>query len=292
MSIWAIVSFVSLTTYYRLGILLEEITDLLMESPRWLVLTGAGISSDSGIPTYRNKFGRWKRKQPVTHQEFVKNLSSRQRFWARNVVGWRFISQAKPNRAHYAIRDLQNKGAMIGLVTQNVDGLHQLAGSKNVVDLHGRIDRVKCLSCGDSLSRSSLQSWFESRNPEFAHQAGQVAPDGDADADNLEFTRLSVPCCLKCEGILKPDVVFFGDSVPLKRLKTAKEMMDSASGLLVIGSSLMTYSGYRFCLWADDQNKPIALINEGETRADHLATTKAWAPCAPVLQNWLERLSV
>ena len=181
---------------------------------------------------------------------------------------------------------------MIGLVTQNVDGLHQLAGSKNVVDLHGRIDRVKCLSCGDSQSRSLLQAWFESRNPEFAHQAGQIAPDGDADADNLEFTRLSVPCCLKCEGILKPDVVFFGDSVPLKRLKVAKEMMDSASGLLVIGSSLMTYSGYRFCLWAQDQNKPIALINEGETRADHLAATKASAPCAPVLQNWLKRLSV
>ena len=275
-----------------IGKSLEEVTDLLTGSTGWLALTGAGVSSDSGVPTYRNRFGRWKRKQPVTHQEFIRSLAYRQRFWARNVVGWRFISQAQPNSAHYAIRDLQKTGAVMGLVTQNVDGLHQLAGSRSVIDLHGRIDRVICLSCGHSQSRRSLQSWFESHNPEFANRAGQIAPDGDADVDSLDFTQLSVPCCLKCGGILKPDVVFFGDSVPRKRLKTVREMMELASGLVVIGSSLMTYSGYRFCLWASKQNKPIVLVNQGNTRADDLAMKKICAPCLPVLQSWLRRFQV
>ena len=271
---------------------MEEVTNFLLGSSKWLVLTGAGVSSDSGIPTYRNRLGHWKRKQPVTHQEFIRSLACRQRFWARNVVGWRFIVNAQPNLAHYAISDLQKNGAVMGLVTQNVDGLHQLAGSQNVIDLHGRIDRVKCLSCGDGTPRSSLQSWFELQNPEFVHQAGQIAPDGDADADNLDFTLLRVPCCPKCQGILKPDVVFFGDAVPRKRLETAREMMELASGLLVIGSSLMTYSGYRFCLWANDQNKPIVLVNQGETRADHLATMKAPTTCSLILQSWLKRLRI
>ena len=261
-----------------------------MKHPRWLLLTGAGVSAESGVPTYRDSTGRWQRKPPVTHQEFFESLTCRQRFWARNFVGWRFISAARPNAAHQTIFKLQELGVISGLVTQNVDGLHQRAGSQGVLDLHGRIDQVSCLNCRKRIHRESIQTWLEQRNPEFLALTGEIAPDGDADIDSLDYSRFRIPNCEDCGGILKPDVVFFGGSVPREIVNASKEMMTAASGLLVVGSSLMTYSGYRFCLWAKSQRKPIGLLCQGTTRADCLASAKAEMSCAPVLKNWLGRI--
>ncbi len=264
--------------------------DLLMSQPKWLVLTGAGVSAASGVPTYRNPQGEWQRKPPVTHQEFVASVSSRQRFWARNIVGWRFMASAQPNSAHRTLLQLEHRGVIAGLITQNVDGLHQRAGSTATVDLHGRIDRVSCLSCGVSQSRASLQPWFATYNAEFVALTGQIAPDGDADIDDLDYRQLVIPDCARCGGVLKPDAVFFGDSIPAARVRAVEEMMAQAPALLVIGSSLQTYSGYRFCLWAKQQQKPIALLTKGVTRADHLATVKAPDDCIPLLHQWLARM--
>ncbi len=265
--------------------------DLLMSKPHWLVVTGAGISAASGVPTYRNQRGEWQRKPPVTHQEFVANSESRQRFWGRNMIGWRFISEAQPNLAHQALVQLEQRGVVSALITQNVDRLHQRAGSCDVVDLHGRVDRVSCLDCGANQSRASLQPWFEEHNPEFAKLGGRIAPDGDADIDDLDFSRLEIPACRQCRGTLKPDAVFFGASIPRQRVVLSEALVERAAGLLVIGSSLQTYSGYRLCLSAERHGKPIALLCDGITRADKIATEKVHADCLPVLQGWLARLT-
>ena len=265
--------------------------DLLMTQPYWLVVSGAGVSAASGVPTYRNRRGQWQRKPPVTHQEFIASADRRRRFWARNMIGWRFISEAQPNAAHRALVQLEARGAINALITQNVDRLHQRAGSREVVDLHGRVDRVSCLNCGESQSRASLQAWFEQHNPKFAKLGGRIAPDGDADIDDLDYADLAVPDCRYCGGLLKPDAVFFGASIPPQRVALCEQLLERAPGLLVIGSSLQTYSGYRLCLSAERQHKPIALLCDGVTRADHIATQKVSADCLPVLQGWLERLA-
>jgi NAD-dependent SIR2 family protein deacetylase len=265
----------------------QAIISLLSAHKDWFVLTGAGVSAASGVPTYRNSDGIWQRKPPVTHQEFMAEQSSRRRFWSRNMVGWRFMIDAQPNSAHLALVKLQQLGLVSCLVTQNVDGLHQRAGSKAVIDLHGRVDSVSCMACGHKYSRASLQTWLETQNPEYALLAGGIAPDGDADIDHLDYSEMQVPDCEHCGGILKPDAVFYGDSVPKDRLLLAEQKLRQANGLVVAGSSLMTYSGYRFCLWAQQQGKPIVLLNEGKTRADDIATLKIGGSCAEVLQGWL-----
>jgi NAD-dependent SIR2 family protein deacetylase len=173
------------------------------------------------------------------------------------------------------------------LVTQNVDGLHQRAGSRAVIDLHGRVDTVSCMACGLKQPRAAIQIWLEAQNPEYSLLAGAIAPDGDADIDHLDSSSMQVPDCLTCGGILKPDAVFYGDSVPKERVQQAEQQLQQADGLVVAGSSLMTYSGYRFCLWAQQQGKPILLLNEGKTRADAIATIKIGGSCAEVLQRWL-----
>lgn len=254
----------------------------------WLVLSGAGVSAESGVPTYRDKKGDWQRLPPVTHQEFMSNYQARQRFWARNMVGWRFMLSAKPNSAHQALVKLEQLGLVSFIVTQNVDGLHQRAGSRRVIDLHGRVDRVSCMDCGLKLPRGPLQNWLEANNPGYARLSGAIAPDGDADLDQLDYSQLAVPDCEHCGGVLKPDAVFYGDSVPKETVASAQQQLQQAEGLLVVGSSLMVYSGYRFCCWAEQQGKPIVLLNQGVTRADDLATVKDQSSCGIVLSSWLD----
>ncbi|MAJ79996.1 MAG: NAD-dependent deacetylase [Porticoccaceae bacterium] len=268
--------------------LLKSILNFLMSQTQWLVLTGAGISSLSGIPTYRNSEGKWQRKSPVKYQEFLVNEMSRKQFWARNIAGWRFMSAAKPNNAHLALVQLEKMGLISGLVTQNVDGLHEKAGSRGVIDLHGRADTVLCLSCGDLQSRQFLQDLFKKHNPNFFKKIHRITPEADSKIDDLDFTSLIIPSCHLCGGLLKPDVVFYGDVVPHGRVNSCMDMMNASSGLLVVGSSLQVFSGYRFCIWASNQGKPIVILCNGDTRADHLAVKKTRADCGPVLAHWVQ----
>ena len=272
-------------------IILKPLLDLLMSQSDWLVLTGAGVSAPSGIPTYRNSKGKWQRKSPVTYQEFLSNETSRRKFWARNIAGWKFIGAAEPNIAHLALVKLEQIGVISGLVTQNVDGLHDKAGSKVVIDLHGRADTVLCLDCGDLQSRQRLQDLFKKYNPSFFDKVQDIMPNADADIDNIDFSSLTIPSCRLCGGLLKPDVVFFGDVVPRRKLDLCMDIMNLSSGLLVVGSSLQVFSGYRFCIWASEQGKPIALLCNGDTRADHLAIEKLRADCGPVLRHWMQLLN-
>lgn len=270
---------------------MQSIISLLTSQQNWLMLTGAGVSAESGVPTYRDRKGVWQRLPPVTHQAFMADHHARQRFWARNMVGWRHMVDAQPNRAHRALVALEELGLAHYLVTQNVDGLHQRAGSQRVIDLHGRVDTVSCMNCGLKYPRAPLQIWLEQHNPDYSKLSGTIAPDGDADIDYLDFSQLQVPDCQHCGGILKPDAVFYGDSVSKEKVQFAEQQLRQSQGLLVLGSSLAVYSGYRFCLWAQEQGKPIVILNDGETRADHLATAKAEGSCATVLEQWLEHIA-
>ncbi|MBT5578466.1 MAG: NAD-dependent protein deacetylase [Porticoccaceae bacterium] len=266
---------------------MEQIISILRSQDNWLVLTGAGVSAESGVPTYRNSEGLWQRKQPVTHQQFMTEHRARQRFWLRNMLGWRFMTEAQPNSAHNALVELEKIGVLSCLVTQNVDGLHQRAGSQKVIDLHGRVDTLSCMSCGIQYPRAPMQMWLETHNAKYTELIATIAPDGDADIDYIDYSDMLTPDCEHCGGIVKPDAVFFGDSIPKERVARAQSSLQQAGGLLVVGSSLAVYSGYRFCLWAEQQGKPIIILNEGKTRADELATFKLSQPCAAVLQRWL-----
>ena len=259
------------------------LADFLDRHPRLFVLTGAGCSTDSGIPDYRDVAGEWKRRQPITFQDFVAHEYSRKRYWARSLAGFRRIHAARPNDAHYALADLEQRGCIALLVTQNVDGLHQAAGSEAVIDLHGRIDTVRCLGCNRRSARDRLQLDLERRNPAFAELEAVEAPDGDADLEHRAFDTFDVPACATCGGLLKPDVVFFGEGVPTARVERAMAALAAADAMLVVGSSLMVYSGYRFVRAMADAGKPIAAINLGRTRADDLLTLKITDRCTDAL---------
>jgi NAD-dependent SIR2 family protein deacetylase len=209
----------------------------------------------------------------------------RQRYWARSTVGWPIIGRAQPNGAHRALARLEASGAVQLLITQNVDGLHSSAGSRNVVDLHGRIDTVRCMQCGHTLPRAELQQRLLADNPAWSGYQGRVAPDGDVDLDGRDYSGFIVPDCAECGGILKPDVVFFGETVPRERVERAFEGVAQADALLVVGTSLMVYSGYRFAEAAAAAGKPIAAVNLGKTRADHLLALKINAACEQVLSE-------
>lgn len=248
------------------------------------VLTGAGCSTESGIPDYRDAAGQWKRTPPVRHQEFVSDSRVRARYWARSMIGWTVMGSAQPNAAHRALADLEQQGRIGRIVTQNVDGLHQKAGSKAVVDLHGRIDQVVCLRCEATSSRERLQRRLLFANPQYAGLTAGRAPDGDADLERIDFSDFTIPACEECGvGVLKPDVVFFGANVPPERVTQSIEALDSADALLIVGSSLMVWSGYRFAVRASERGLPIAAINRGVTRADPLIGLKVEADCAEVL---------
>jgi NAD-dependent SIR2 family protein deacetylase len=246
-------------------------------------LSGAGISTDSGIPGYRDRDGRWQRPPPVQLQDFLRAEGTRQRYWARSMAGWPLVAHAMPNAAHIALGELESRGRVQQLVTQNVDGLHQRAGSSAVIELHGNIGHVICLCCGAAHSRGSIQHRLEDENPEFRDVIAAAAPDGDADLESHDIDTFRVPGCMQCDGILKPAVVFFGENVPRQRVDAAANALESADAMLVIGSSLMVYSGFRFCEWAHRMGKPIAAINLGRTRADELLALKVETPCADAL---------
>ncbi len=275
---------------YAAGMRLPALARFIEQHPRLLVLTGAGCSTESGIPDYRDASGGWKRPQPILLQKFVADEAARRRYWARAFVGFERIGRARPNAAHRALAELQRRGHVHRLVTQNVDGLHQAAGSREVIDLHGRIDRVCCLGCGRLSARSELQERLARRNPGLLERTAQSAPDGDAELEG-DFAPLDIPDCADCGGLLKPDVVFFGESVPPGRVTDAMGALEAADALLVVGSSLMVYSGYRFAEAAARLAKPIAAVNLGRTRADPLLALKVSEPCTRALEFLLDESS-
>jgi NAD-dependent SIR2 family protein deacetylase len=255
---------------------------------RLFVLTGAGCSTESGIPDYRDADGGWKRAAPVMFQAFMGEPATRRRYWARSLVGWQRLRAARPNDAHRALVGLQQRDRVAQLVTQNVDGLHQAAGSTQVIDLHGRIDQVRCMSCQQRQSREDLQHELVRLNPGWADVDAMQAPDGDADVEHHDFARFQVPACRLCGGVLKPDVVFFGEQVPADRVRSSMAQLMQADAMLVVGSSLMVYSGYRFAQAAALAGKPIAAVNLGRTRADALLALKVVLPCAAALAYLLQ----
>ena len=256
---------------------------------RPVVLTGAGCSTDSGIPDYRGPSGAWRSRQPIQFQPFRTQLAARKRYWARSMVGYPRMAEATPNGVHRALASLEARGLLGLLVTQNVDDLHRRAGQREVLDLHGRLARVRCLDCGQRSSRTVLQGRLEALNPTFAASLSRpvvAAPDGDADLDDeAALATFQVPPCLRCGGVLKPDVVFFGESVPGARVARVRRALEEASGLLVLGSSLAVFSGFRFCRDAAALGKPIFIATQGITRADGIAQTKVDVPLSELFSG-------
>ncbi len=253
------------------------------------VLTGAGVSTDSGIPDYRDELGAWKGREPVQYRDFVGSDAVRRRYWARSMLGFPLMSRAKPNAAHLALRTLEARGQLSLLVTQNVDGLHRQAGAQALVDLHGRIDQVRCLGCGALTERAALQSELLTRNPELARASAQsvatIKPDGDAELADVDYQRFEVVPCASCGGMLKPHVVFFGENVPADRVTRSMAALEQSSAMLIVGTSLMVFSGFRFARAAARFGVPIAIVNRGFTRADELAALKLNGSVADVLSN-------
>lgn len=261
----------------------QQLADFLTENPRITVLTGAGISASSGIPTYRDDHGRWLRSEPIQHQDFLSREESRKRYWGRSMAGWPAVQSARPNEAHLALARLEALGRVAAVITQNVDRLHQRAGSRAVIDLHGRLDRVICLDCPAAIEREAFQQRLKMVNGAHSGAAAESRPDGDADIADHLVAAIEVPGCETCGGTLMPDVVFFGGSVPRDRVKDGMRAIEESDALLVVGSSLQVYSGYRFCRRASELGRPIAIINPGVTRADPLASLKIAEDCGPLL---------
>src|SRR5690348_7147769 len=223
-----------------------RLANFIRQAARLVVLTGAGCSTESGIPDYRSPGGLWNKHKPVYYADFVRSAQARQRYWARSMAGWRSFHRALPNGAHTALAALEARGHLHFLITQNVDRLHLDAGSRRVLELHGHNDSVICLSCGALISREAMQAALQDLNPTLAAQALAIAPDGDSEIDTLLFAGFRVPNCAGCGGLLKPHVIFFGESVPAAWVAQATAEVDAADALLVVGSSLTVWSGYRF----------------------------------------------
>ena len=272
----------------------EEADDRLR---RWIArhrrvfaLTGAGCSTASGIPDYRDDRGEWKRRPPVMIQAFRTQEAVYRRYWARAYAGWQRFISAGPNEAHRAFAAWEEAGTLLQLVTQNVDRLHQRAGSRRVLDLHGRLDVVVCLGCGERGSRADLQTAIAGANERWKADAA-AAPDGDADVDGSLIESFVPPRCGRCAGLLKPDVVFFGENVPGERYAEARQALAAADAMLVAGSSLMVYSGYRFVRLAEEAGLPIAILNRGRTRGDDLAELKIEADVGSTLTEAIAALA-
>ncbi len=265
---------------------LLPLIDLLRGEPI-AVVTGAGLSAASGLPTYRGAAGEWLHAKPIQHQEFLHSEAVRRRYWARSYVGWETLGRAEPNPGHRALAALEQRGSVSAIITQNVDGLHQKAGGTAVIELHGAINRVCCLSCHVTFSRALVQEWLRGSNPAFPiadAPAIQRAPDGDAHLDEALHADFRTPECPACGGVLKPDVVFYGDGVPRERVAAAMRAVEESAALLVVGSSLMVYSGFRFARHAHSIGKPLVAINRGVTRADALLSAKIDADCCDALE--------
>ncbi|MBX9409875.1 NAD-dependent protein deacetylase [Pseudomonas baetica] len=258
----------------------------------FLVLTGAGISTPSGIPDYRDSDGVRRGRQPMMYQEFLAAPESRRRYWARAMLGWPRVRQARPNAAHEALAHLQAQGRISGLITQNVDTLHDQAGSPDVIELHGSLHRVLCLDCGQRSERDAIQRLMEMHNPYLAGVDAVQAPDGDTLLDPAFEARFQVPLCPHCAGErMKPDVVFFGENVAQHTAERAMTAAQNAAGMLVVGSSLMAYSAFRLCRVIADRGKPLLAINLGKTRADELLDLKVEGSCEQLLPLLTQRLT-
>jgi NAD-dependent SIR2 family protein deacetylase len=271
--------------------LAHSLAQFLEDHRRVLALTGAGLSTASGIPGYRDKDGVRRGRTPIQGPEFRRSDAVRRRYWARSMVGWPTMSRAEPNAGHLAMAALEAGGHLYSVITQNVDGLHQRAGSRRLVELHGNLHQVVCLACQARYSRASLQPQLERDNPELANVLAQPLPDGDAQVEPDALEDFQAPSCAACGSVLMPDVVFFGDNVPPARTAQAMAEMEAADALLVVGSSLMVFSGYRFCRMAAAAGKPIAAINAGKTRADDLISLKLELPAQEVLPRLVDLLS-
>ncbi len=271
------------TAYVALDMGSSDLKAFVEGHQRLFVLTGAGCSTNSGIPDYRDANGNWKRTQPVRFQAFLADELTRRRYWARSMIGWRHFGQAVPNDAHHALARLEASGRSRMLLTQNVDRLHQAAGSREVIDLHGRLDLVRCLACTAALRRIDFQDDLTRLNAPWTDLDAAVLPDGDAELDHIDFSDFAVPDCPSCGGTMKPDVVFFGENVPRDHVVRAMESLEQADAMLVVGSSLMVYSGFRFVQAAARLGIPIAAVNLGRTRADDLLTLKVQDRCEAAL---------
>jgi NAD-dependent SIR2 family protein deacetylase len=257
-----------------------------------VVLSGAGLSTESGIPDYRGEAGSLRRHTPMTYQDFVATAAARQRYWARSHLGWRTIARATPNAGHLAVARLRAQGYLSGVITQNVDGLHQAAGTADAVELHGSLARVICLTCGKPTPREELDERLRSANPHFAATATRVNPDGDVDMDEDAVRGFHLVDCATCtNGILKPDVVFFGENVPPARVSQCYDLVDNATALLVLGSSLTVMSGLRFVRRAAEARKPVLIVNQGGTRGDRYATTRVNRPLGQALTELTDLLT-
>jgi NAD-dependent deacetylase sirtuin 4 len=263
-----------------------------LEGRRVFVLTGAGISTESGIPDYRGPQTRHRVRRPVQHRDFVTDAKARARYWARSALGWPRFRAFEPNAAHRALAALQARGTVRALVTQNVDRLHTKAGSPEVLELHGSLYWVRCLACGAREHRDAFQGRLSALNPAAESWSYALAPDGDADIPAEALEGFSVPPCGRCGGVLKPDVVFFGDNVPAPRVTEAFAALEGCDGLCVIGSSLHVYSGYRFVLAAGQRGLPIAIVNLGETRGDPHAQLRIDAKAGELLPAVAEAISL
>lgn len=250
------------------------------------VLTGAGISTESGIPDYRGPGTARRARNPIQYRAFVRDGAARQRYWARSMVGWPRIAGSRPNAGHRAVADLEASGKAVGVITQNVDGLHQAAGSRAVIELHGTLAEVRCLSCDAVEPRHELQDRLRRLNPGWDHAGAGAAPDGDADLESADGFR--VPDCRRCRGTLKPNVVFFGENVPRPVVDRAFAVVDGADALLVVGSSLTVYSGFRFVRRAAERGMAIGIVNIGPTRGDELATVRIDGRAGDVLRRFAD----
>ena len=276
----------------RLGTVLDLQT-FIQKYPDLFVITGAGISRGSGIQTYRDEAGKWKSNSPIQHSEFLSRETARKRYWARSYSGWPNVAYAKPNNGHKSLVRLESKGYISTLATQNVDRLHQKAGHKRVTDLHGRLDQVVCMDCGLLSSRHEIQAWLKKNNPYIAQMKipkSLLRPDGDAEVSIELVEELKVPECNRCNGLLKPNVVFYGSTVNKEIVNYLFDRLRKAKALLVVGTSLMVYSSFRFCRYAKENLMPIACINEGLTRGDDLFSLKVGGDCSEVLNQLVDSL--
>lgn len=257
-----------------------------------LVVSGAGLSTESGIPDYRSEGGSLSRHTPMTYQDFTGSARARRRYWARSHLGWRTFGRARPNAGHRAVAAFARHGLLAGVITQNVDGLHQAAGSEDVVELHGGLDRVVCLSCGDLSARRALAVRLHEANPLFDPVAAGTNPDGDADLTDEQVGGFRVVPCTVCGGVLKPDVVFFGEAVPPPRVEHCRELVRQAASVLVLGSSLTVMSGLRFVRQAAQAGKPVLIVNRDRTRGDQHAVTRVALPLGAALTTVAGRLGI
>ncbi|MCY1076055.1 NAD-dependent protein deacetylase [Archangium lansingense] len=264
----------------------------LLRGRRLVVLTGAGCSTESGIPDYRGPGTRARARNPIQHREFLARPEVRTRYWARSLLGWPRFSSARPNAAHQALAALEREGHVLGLITQNVDRLHQSAGSQRVIELHGALAQVRCLDCGTVESRVEVQERLLALNPGFAERSAELRPDGDAELPLEAVQAFQVAGCLRCGGTLKPDVVFFGDNVPPPTVEAAFALLEEGDALLVVGSSLAVYSGFRFLQRAADRHMPIGLVNIGECRGGELVDVRVEARAGEVLPRLVEALAI